>query len=246
MNRQVISRAAVFAVLVMVVSQSAWSQDGSGFLDDYSKLQVVGAETNDRVYVASDAIERLQGYNAIMVDQPEIFLAPDSKYKGAKPDALKTLSDTARMAMIERLEAGGYTTTDQPGPDVLFIRWAITDLYLKKKKRGILSFTPVGFVVHTTAQAAIRDLWKKIDIVELNIEAEFLDSSSGGQLAALVISRGAKKTKTQEQDPVSWEELDAAMRTFGTRVRCNLDNSRLPPAQHQDCSQIVIEPEGNS
>jgi Protein of unknown function (DUF3313) len=78
---------------------------------------------------------------------------------------LKLLADTVRLATMERLEAGGYPVADEPGPGVAYIRIAIANLYLKKKKRGILSYTPMGFVVHSTMQAAVRDLWKKIDII---------------------------------------------------------------------------------
>ena len=124
------------------------------------------------------------------------------------------------------------------------MHWAVTDLYLKKKKRSILSYTPAGFVIHTTAQAAIRDLWRKIDIVELNIEAEFLDGESEELLAAVVMERGARKDKAkgQKQELVSWEDLDAAMQTFGERLRCNLDNARKPEDERYDCATINIEP----
>ena len=193
------------------------------------------------VYIAPGAPDQLKQYNAVMVDQPEVYISPDSKFQGAKPDQLKVLSDTMRTTLMDRLEAGGYHTTDSPGDDVLYIHWAITDLYLKKKKRGPLSYTPIGFVVHATAQAAIRDLWKKIDVVELSVEAEFLDSVSSDQLAAAVIKHGKRKSKGHKAELVSWEELDAEMKTFGERVRCNLDNAK--GKQTEDCASIVIEPE---
>jgi hypothetical protein len=197
------------------------------------------------VYIAPGTLDLLSeyAYDAVMVDQPEVFMSPDSQYKGAKPDHLKTLADTARLAMMERLEEGGYQVADQVGPSVVFVRWAITDLYLKKKKRNILSYTPVGFVIHTTAQAAIRDLWRKIDIVELKIELEFIDGANGNLLGAFVTERGARKAKGQKQELVSWEELDAAMKTIGTRARCHLDNARLEESRHEDCSQIVVAAE---
>ena len=59
------------------------------------------------------------------------------------------------------------------------MRWAIVDLYLTKKKRSILSYTPVGMVACGTRQAAIRDLWKKLDIVELGLMIEWSNSVSG-------------------------------------------------------------------
>lgn len=221
---------------------SSWAAD-SGFLSDYSLLEATPGNIVSRAYIAPGTVDALASYNSIMVDQPEIHLAADSKYKGAKPDHLKSLADTLRLAMIERLEAGGYQTADQPGPGVIYLRLAVTDLYLKKKKRSILSYTPAGFVVHTTAQAAIRDVWRKIDIVEMNIEAEFVDSNTDKLMAAAVMERGARKDKAkgQKQELVSWEDLDAAMRTFGERVRCNLDNARKVEGDRDDCTQIVVE-----
>ena len=215
----------------------------SGFLSDYSKLEArEGDEYIARVYVSDGFTERLGDYNAIMVDQPEVFFAEDNKYKGAKPDALKQLADTMRMAMMERLDAGGYPIAEERGQDVLFLRWAITDLYLKKKKRSVLSYSPLGQVVHYSRQAAIKDLWKKIDIVEMGIEIELLDSVTEEQLAAITDHSGSRKTKSQDQELVTWEELDAQMKTIGERFRCRLDNTRLGEASRVDCTTIFIEP----
>ena len=106
-----------------------------------------------------------------------------------------------------------------------------------------MSYTPIGFVVHSTKQAAIRDLWKKIDIVELGFEMEFTDAASGELLGAATSKQGARKARGQKQDPVSWEELDAMFSTIGERTRCHIDNSRRPQAEWQVCIEILIEPE---
>ncbi len=236
------SRSFVLAVAASFFALPATAQD-SGFLTDYSLLKArEGDEIVERVYVKEGIMELLDDYNAVMVDQPEIFIADDTKYKGAKPDALKQLADTMRMAMRERLEAGGFNVTEEPGPGVLFMRWAVTNLYLEKKKRSILSYSPLGQVVHYSRQAAIKDLWKKIDIVEMTIELEFLDSVTEEILAAAVDSAGHRKDKTHEEDPVTWEELDAQMSTVGERVRCQLENARRPEGDRENCSAILIEP----
>ena len=232
-------------LILMVGLCSALSAAGqdNGFLTDYSLLEAQEGDFAARVYIAPNAMERLADYDAILVDQPEIFIAPDSKYKGAKGDQLKQLADTGRLAMMERFKSGGYTVADGPGPGVLYMRWAITDLYLKKKKRGLLSYTPVGMVVHTTKQAAIRDLWKKINIVEISVEAEFSDAVGGEILAAGTSKQGMRKGRGQKEDLVSWEELDAMFSTAGERVRCRLDNAKRPESERQVCTDILIEPE---
>jgi len=183
-------------------------------------------------------------YTAILVDQPEIFIAADSKYRGAKGDQLKQLADVARLALLERLEANGITVAYEPGPDVLYLRWAITDLYLKKKKRGLLSYTPIGMVVHTTKQAAVRDMWKKINIVEFAVEMESSDLVTGEILIAVVSRKqGLRKEKGQEEDIVTWQELDALFSTLGERLVCGLQNSRKGASSFVDCRTIWIEPE---
>lgn len=229
----------------LFVAMPAAAQE-TDFLTDYSLLKPSSFEDAivSRVYLPPNNQRRLADYKAVLVDQPEIFIAEDSAYKGAKGDALKLLADTARLATVARLEAGGFTIADEPGPDVLYMRWAIVDLYLKKKKRGILSYTPVGMVVHTTKNAAIRDLWKKIDIVELGMEIEYTDNVTGEVIAAATSrQQGRRKQKGLKADLVSWQELDALFDTVGERIRCQLSNAGLPQSEWEVCHEIMIEAE---
>ncbi len=227
----------------LCTAATAFGQDND-FLTDYSLLEPNEGNFVSHRYFAPNVVQRLTDYNAVFVDQPEIFVAADSKYKGAKGDQLKALADVARLATMERLEAGGYTIATEPGPEVLYFRWALTDLYLQKKKRGILSYTPLGFVVHATAQAAVRDLWKKIDIAELRLEVEFSDFVTGEILGAAVTRRhGLRKAKGQKAEIVSWQELDALFKTVGERFSCILDNAKIPESEWTPCDEIWIEPE---
>jgi len=238
-----VTKRIMLLVLGLCCAASAAAQEES-FFTDPSLLEPWDQGVFDLGYTHPDVLQVAQRYDSIMVDQPEIFIADDSKYKGAKPDHMKQLADTARLAMIERIEAGGYTVTDEPGPNVAYIRWAIADLYLNKKKRSILSYTPTGFVLHSTRQAMTRDLWKKIDIVELGLLIEWTDSVSGEILSAGDASQGLRKAKGRKVDLVSWQELDALFLTIGEQTRCHLDNNKLADAEKRtDCDSILIEPE---
>jgi hypothetical protein len=229
-------------MLGLCLTASAFGQDND-FLSDYSLLEDnKDGRFVDSIYKAQNMEQRLGDYDSVMVDQPEIFIAADSKYKGAKGDQLKALADIARLSTIAQLEAGGFHVVDEPGTDTLFMRWAITDLYLQKKKRGILSYTPVGMVVHATKGAATRDLWKKIDIVELKLEAEWSDVVTGEILAAVVThQQGFRKEKGTKADVVSWQELEALFDTVGERMSCMLSNARSPEEEWDDCAAIWIE-----
>jgi hypothetical protein len=213
------------------------------FFTDPSLLQKSDKGIFKMLYQRPNLWQQSGRFNSVLVDQPEIFIAEDSRYKGAKGDHLKQLADVARFAMIERLEAGGWPVADEAGPGVAYMRWAISDLYLKKKKRGLLSYTPVGMVVHTTSQAAVKDLWKKIDIVELGLKMEVIDSVNQEILAAGIARRGTRKTNGKEAELVTWEELDALFKTVGERGRCALDNYTVPEGQElENCIAIVVEP----
>ena len=234
----------LFILIVGLCSAVSAAGQDRDFLADYSLLIPNEGDFVTRIYFDDDNLRKMVDYNAVFVDQPEIFVAADSKYKGAKGDQLKALADVARLATMERLEANGYTIATEPGRNTLYFRWAITDLYLQKKKRGILSYTPVGFVVHATAQAAVRDLWKKIDLDELSLEVEFSDFVTGEIIGAAVTRQiGMRKASGQKAELVSWQELDALFMTVGERLSCILDASRTPESEWKACADIWIEPE---
>lgn len=238
-------RIPILALLVGICLTATAFGENNDFLTDYSNLEAnEDARFTDRVYLVQNFDQRLGDYNGIMVDQPEIFIAADSKYKGAKGDQLKALADVARLSIMAQLEADGFNVVDNPGTDTLYMRWAITDLYLQKKKRGILSYTPIGMVVHTTKSAATRDLWKKIDIAELRLEIELTDVVTGEVIAAgITHQQGFRKQKGEKADIVSWQELEALFDTAGERLSCSLLNARRPDEEDVVCASIWVEPE---
>ena len=87
----------------------------SAFMEDYSTLE--RRDEAYRVYIAPGTLELLSTlkYDAVIVDQPEVFKSPDSEYTGAKPDHLKTLADTARLAFIEGLKRADTRSQSRRG-----------------------------------------------------------------------------------------------------------------------------------
>ena len=209
----------------------------SGFLTDYSQLKPVKTATGtDLIYMAPDALKRIAAYTAVMIDEPEIHFSPDSEIKGLKPEDTKALATIMRDALKARLEEGGrYKVVEQPGPDVLYMRTALTDLYLKKKKRGVLAYTPIGAVAKAGTDA-LKDTLDKVDIIEMSFEAEFADSKSNEVLGAAVVKGGARKAEGQKEQRMDMDEFRAELQEYGARLRCRLDNSKLPEAQWVDCT----------
>ena len=210
----------------------------SGFLEDYSILGVEGEYGAAKMYVADGAPERMINYSKVMIDQPLIYLDPDSKSKGMKPDTMTTIAETLRSALSEVISEQ-YEVVEEPGEGVLYFRWAVTNLYLQKPKRNILTFTPVGALAHA-AKSGLSDFVDKNNLVDLRLEAELFDSVTSELFIALTLERGQRKDKAAKisEDPASWEELFAIGTALGQRWVCRLNNARTVESEHVDCTTI--------
>lgn len=231
MNCKVLVTATTLTLL------SGTSLAASGFLSDYSKLTPVQSATgtNDLVYIAPGALERAVDYKAVMVDQPEIHFSADSEYRGMKPEDLAALASIMRETATKKLEAGNYKVVEQPGKDVLFVRVALTELYMKKKQRGVLAYTPIGAVAKVGTDA-LKETLDKVDIIEMTFEAELADSMSKDVLAELVVQSGGRKTEGQKEQRMDMAEFRAHINEYASRLRCRLDNGKLPKAENIDCT----------
>ena len=123
---------------------------------------------------------------------------------------------------------------------MLYVRAAVGNLYLKKHKRSIFSYTPVGFVVHGAAGLA-KEVTEKIDVSKMTIEAEVLDSQSLDQLAAMTTTRGSLD-KDAKEGATSWDEMTGLFSVLGKRLRCRLDNAGKPESQWTNCTSINLPP----
>jgi hypothetical protein len=190
----------------------------------------------DLVHVPPGVFERLGKYEGVMVDQPEVWIAEDSPYGGAKPDNLKAIADLIHDGLTERLIRGGYNVVETPGPNVVLLRIALTDLYLKKKKRGLLAYTPIGAATKLAADA-VRDMLDKVDIIEMALQAEFIDIENDEVLAAAIVKRGARKDKQAGQKEVrmDFDEFSEVVAEYAARIHCRLANGKLAKEEWVDC-----------
>jgi hypothetical protein len=217
------------AVVVTTTVVAAEEIMQSGFMTDYSQLTRISDATADYRYVAEDAPDRVAKYDAVMIDQPEIFIAADSPYRGVKPKHLDALAEAVRAGMASALSEDFYIV-DKPGANVMFISPALSNVKLTKKKKSILGFTPIGLVGGAVAGAATTDIAKKANLQDVIIEIEIFDSMTGDRLIALIDHRGEGK-----HAPTNWEELEQAALAYGQLASCRLKNARLPEGSRVDC-----------
>jgi hypothetical protein len=224
---------AVTAAMFLASGANADDSD-SGFLDDYSKLKPI-AGTDARVYNAPGALEGFKNYKAVMIDQPEFIIAADSKYRGIKPDQAKAVADFMRQKMSEAVSKT-LPVVDRAGPGVLYVGIAASNIHLAKKKRGVLGYTPAGFVVGSAVSAG-QDMQQKIVLQDMNLEIKVLDSQTHELLAAAVDKIDTKTKKPSE----SWADEQTVMEYWSNRFHCRLDNAGKPKDQWQNCEAKLPE-----
>jgi hypothetical protein len=233
-------KLAITCTLLLVgglpIAAEAATEADDAFLTDYSRLKPAEDNPFEEAFVADNVKERASRYDSVLVEQPEIFIHPDSPYKGIRADDMKLIADSLRQRLINELRTG-YRIVDRPGPSVLLIRVAIGDLVLQKQPAA----TPARSVPKAQTrptQILVHDLARKIDVGDFKVEGEFLDSESSEQLAAFTASRGSLAVMSSSDQ--SWKSLNLLLVTLGQRVRCRLDNARAPPADWRRCGSIGL------
>ncbi len=226
-------RVLMFTILFLcsLLATAAWAGSGirqSGFLEDYPVFEA-DKDRKGAVIYQKPGVD-LKSYTKVMIDPVEIWIAPDSKYKGIKPDEIKALADAFRAVLVEALEPA-YPVVNKPGPGVLGIRMAITNVQLTKKKRGLLGYTPIGLVV----SAGIKNLGDNMSLQDASIEAELLDSQTNERIGALIDQQSktaaekkkaakiATKLRSVQKGDTSWEAIESTLKYYAERFRGRLD-----------------------
>ena len=158
------------------------------FLSDYSQLKPVEGEKEAKRYI--NPRTDFAGYDRILIDRIKVWYKDDAEYKGIDPTELKALTDYFHEAIVRELE-GAYAVTDRPGPGVMRLRIALTELVPTKPEYSV--------VVAVTPYATIADLaagGQEMHSPYLGLtamEGELLDSVTGEQLGAIVDRKLGKK-----------------------------------------------------
>jgi hypothetical protein len=158
---------------------------------------------------------QFKDYDKILLADIEIFIAPDSKYKGIDADQMKILADSMRAVMIEALEPD-YPVVSQPGPGVMGARIAITNVHLGKPKHRLGQYTPIGLLASGAKKLAGKS--KNLSLKDASVEAEMFNVQSGERLAVRIDTKPLRSMKGKPKK-MSWESIEESMKVYGNRFR---------------------------
>lgn len=192
--------------------------DFSGFLGDYSMLQKgTDGEAN---YVYIDKSATWSKYTKVYVKPVELWKSddPGSPLNKLSPENQQLLVNLFMTATVDGLKKD-FQIVNQPGPDTLVVRAAITS---GKGSRPVLnlisSVMPIGLVISAGKQL-ITGTGSGVGVVY--IEAEFTDGVTGQRVAAGVDARAGTKAWRTKFDG-TWGDAKLAFDYWANRVDARL------------------------
>src|ERR1700722_11786201 len=167
------------------------SVEASGFLGDYSQL-VPDAKNGDLLLYEKDA-SALKKYNKFIFNPITIYLLPEARDRGIDPDDLERLAKYFHDAVTDELaKSGRYQIVTEPGPDVLELNVAITNVEPTGGKKNAAVKGAVTAATVTTVPG-IGLAVPRLSVGKVGIEGEILDSASGDRLVAFVPAKGGRR-----------------------------------------------------
>lgn len=178
----------------------------SGFLGNYDDFKVMNPETNAKVWIKKphEDLSLLKGYKAIVFSPIEVWMDPESGYKGVDPNELKLITDY----FLERLQNGlgkNFEIVEEDGPNVLNLRIAITGVQKTRPKREVYDLIPVKLAWNAGSAVYRKVAGKNLDAYQATVEMEIRDTKTGDRLVAAIDSHSVNKTTDEEED--TWAPL---------------------------------------
>jgi len=214
-------------------------QDTSGFLQDYSKLEphptIEGAET----YENPDPLNDLNDYIAMIVDPVEVYVASDGDPASISDEGLEAVTGYFQYAITSAV-ADAFPIVDEPNPLALRLRSALVGVD-----------TGEGAAAGETSEETGEALTRSINVSEVIVEFELVDSESGEVIAAAVdtakLGSGAEVGTTHFSRMERFEEAKLAFDEWASRLREFLDaEHEIEGAPEEERTRESYQPYGPS
>jgi hypothetical protein len=216
----------LFSTCVIIMGFTVRAQESrpvSGFLGDYSGL-VPDAKNGDLLVYEKDA-NVLKKYNKFIFDPITIYLLPEAQDRGIDADDLERLAQYFHDAVTDELKKSGrYEIVTTPGPDVLELNVAITNVEPTGGKKNA-AVKGAAAAASVAIVPGIGLAVPRLSVGKVSIEGEMLDSTSGERQVAFVTGRGGRRWFSGLSGFKKWADIEAAFRTWAKNFRGRLDEA---------------------
>lgn len=181
----------------------------SDFLGDYSGFKPLKMARGANGY-AKPGLD-LSAYRKIMIDPVETMVAKEAGNQSVPADDLKMLGERFYQELAKEL-GKSFEVVDQPGPGVLRLRTALTDVVPKAEVGMTSGQAGAGYRPQIAQPGDTPET--SVPISRASMEMELLDSASGERLGAIVDRKGQDLPASASK----WEAVEAAFAYWAENV----------------------------
>lgn len=194
---------------------------GPGFLGAYEQKLEKGPDGGAKMRWLKPGTNFAK-YDKVILEHIVFFLDDTSEYKGIDASEMNALAEKCNLALVNALK-DGYPIVTEPGPDVVQVRMAITDLKPSNPAVGgittVTMVTPVGLGINLLKKGATGK-WSGSGATASELMA--LDSMTGEVIAVAKDEKSAGFTERYGK----WDSVEGAFKFWGERLRKFLDETK--------------------
>ncbi|HMD10010.1 MAG TPA: DUF3313 domain-containing protein [Candidatus Acidoferrum sp.] len=205
-------------------AQAQETNQQSGFLGDYYlKLQPDPKNSDLLIYWKSEDV--LKNANKFILDPVLVYLLPEAQQRAIDPEQLAKLTQYFSKAIKEELtQSGTYQVVNKPGPGVMVLRLALTNVEPAGAKENAALKGAETVATHAVAPGASL-LIPRVSVGKVSIEGEMVDSATGDVLVAFESSKSGRRFFGGLKAYEKWGDIDAAFRDWAKSFRERLDKA---------------------
>lgn len=201
MKKTLLVGTLALGLLAACASKTVPTAQQSGFLSDYSKLQLVpNTEDNGiKVYRYVNPNFKRSDYNAMMLDPVTIYQKPGESITQDNINQVRhALSDSLREAAVKQ-----FNVVNQPSKGTARVSVAITGAEIDGDGFKVTNLVPVSAVLTLGAMATGLDNKHAV----LLVEAKLTDSVSGVLLGQSVTELSSEKFRNEVKTKAQFQTL---------------------------------------
>ncbi|SAL31238.1 DUF3313 family protein [Caballeronia telluris] len=200
------------APLMIALAVACGAARADGLIAPDVRLAPVPQLPGTTGYIAPDYDTQRAALHSIYLAPIEIFLAPDSPYKGIEPTQMAAL--TAAFTDILRADVlKNAVLVDTPQADSMIVQVALTDVRLTRRSFHPRDITPVGIVINGVKRVAGIS---KVSLATMTVQAEGLGPD--GETLLFAIDNPPPRGDAAPE-PVRLDEVPALLGAKASRLQ---------------------------
>ena len=191
--------------------------------DSYSKLVPDPGNGDWLTYFKTRDV--LKNSDTFLLEPVKVYLVPEAQQRDIEPEQLDKLSQYFTKAIQDELAAGHYKLVTEPGPGVMVLRFAITNVEPNGGKKNMVATGAADVALYGAAPLGTGLLMPRLSVGRVSIEGEMVDSVSREVDMAFMTSKGGRRFFSGLKAFQKWGDIDAAFRGWAKNFRIRLDKA---------------------